>query len=130
MFLDQEFQTQLVDIDKERTKFYGKDKEGEESAAERPCTTNSWVLESAIYLKNLFAQTNLKRQPPLNKKFTRVVRKISGVEGSPERREQVLAKRARQDFEEDSDDANRCLKKRVLTMMGSMVATDDQPCRQ
>ena len=35
MFLDQEFQTQLVDIDKERTKFYGKDKEGEESAAER-----------------------------------------------------------------------------------------------
>ena len=61
MFLDQEFQTQLVDIDKERTKFYGKDKEGEESAAERPCATNSWVLESAIYLKNLFAQTNLKR---------------------------------------------------------------------
>ena len=42
----------------------------------------------------------------------------------------MLAKRARQDFEEDSDDANRCLKKRVLTMMGSMVATDDQPCRQ
>ena len=66
----------------------------------------------------------------MNKKFTRVVRKISGVEGSPERREQVLAKRARQDFEKDSDDANRCLKKRVLTMMGSMVATDDQPCRQ
>nr|POF16850.1 hypothetical protein CFP56_17419 [Quercus suber] len=48
VFLDQEFQAQLVDIDKELTKFDGKDKEGEESAAKRPCTTNSRVLESAI----------------------------------------------------------------------------------
>ena len=81
VFLDQEFQAQLVDIDKELTKFDGKDKEGEESAAERPCTTNSRVFELAIYLKNLFTQTNPKRQPPLNKKFTRG--------------EQVLAKHAR-----------------------------------
>ena len=64
VFLNQEFQAQLVDIDKELTKFEGKDKEGEESAAKRPCTTNSRVLESAIYLKNLFTQTNPKRQTP------------------------------------------------------------------
>ena len=65
VFLDQEFQAQLVDIDKELTKFDGKDKEGEESAVERPCTTNSKVLESTIYLNNLFTQTNPRRQPPL-----------------------------------------------------------------
>ena len=95
VFLNQEFQAQLVDIDKELTKFDGKDKEGEKSAAERPCTTNSKVLESAIYLNNLFTQTNPKRQPPLNNKFTQVVRKINGVERLLERREQVFTKCAR-----------------------------------
>ena len=95
VFLNQEFQAQLVDINKELTKFDGKDKEGEENAAERPCTTNSKVLESAIYLNNLFTQTNPKRQPPLNNKFTQVVRKINGVERLLERREQVFTKCAR-----------------------------------
>lgn len=85
------------------------------------------VVDSALFLKNLFTPTGSSKQNSVKQKVSRVVRQPSLL---PSRMESILSKRMRQDLDEDREEESCHRKKWTSETFFQMAEADDQHRQQ
>lgn len=81
----------------------------------------SWVAGSAQFLKNLFVQNRPSKTPISKSKPTRVIRKQSFARKPIEVKKLTLAKRLRQELDEDMEEKDSRMKRRASNNNDSTV---------
>lgn len=122
-----DFQAQLQVIDEELARFDQQDEDKDAESAALPSGVGARVVDSTLFLKNLFTPTRSSKQASVKQKVSWVVQQPSLL---PRKMESILSKRMRQDSNKDKEEDSCRRKRRTSKTFIQMMEADDQPRQQ